>query len=253
MSGRLQIISEIAREGGWMALAMRGALKVSVKPDGSFVTNADIAVQEYIVGKLNSAFPGTALVAEENNENQPGTSDSFFAVDPIDGTDCYKRGFPHFGVSIGLIENGRCTLGVFYNPALEELYAVDSGEPPTLNGEALTLKNISTGGGPLLVPSDFHRYFTTGFQGKIRCYGSTVHHLCYVASGCACAALGYASYIWDYAAGVALVEAAGGKVAMFSGDPFEPCAWRDGRVIQDAVLVAPPDDWDQMKNSFALL
>ncbi|MCZ7582139.1 MAG: inositol monophosphatase [Deltaproteobacteria bacterium] len=189
---------------------MRPSLDVSYKPDGSVVTNADMAVQELVVRRLRDAFPDAAIVAEENGlvEN----ADAVFAVDPIDGTDSYQRGFPHFGISIGLVENGRCVLGVFFGPVLGELYAVDAGETPTLNGEPIRSRDRSGGTAPLLTPSHFHKMFVTDFPGKVRSYGSMAYHLAYVASGQARGAMAFDSHIWDLAAGVALLEAAGARL-----------------------------------------
>jgi myo-inositol-1(or 4)-monophosphatase len=250
MTKRLESVCAVAREAGAIAVRLRGSLTSKQKDDGSYVTNADVAVQEFLLEKLGPMFPGTGIVAEENDQVASGHYDSLLAIDPIDGTDSYFRGFPHFGISIGLIVGKRCVLGVFYNPVLDEMYAVDEGVAPTLNGEPFSVAVPEQKFGPLLVPSNFHRRFTTDYRGKVRCYGSMAHHLCYVACGRASATLAYETHIWDLAAGVALVEAAGGRVSMLDGTPFDPTQSLDGHKILEPSLIAPPRLWDGLAQSF---
>ncbi|MCC6160076.1 MAG: inositol monophosphatase [Deltaproteobacteria bacterium] len=247
MTDRLQTVIAVARDAGRLALDLRHDLRVETKPDGSIVTNADVAVQQHIALALGAAFPDFAIVGEEGGLGGGDLSGPTFAVDPIDGTDSYHRGFVHFGVSIGLVENGRCTLGVFFNPALDLLYAADAGVA-YLNGEPLPrLVDRGLGEGRLLLaPSNFHRYYTTTFTGKIRGYGSVAQHLCYVASGQAAAALAFRSHIWDLAASLAILDAVDGRYLDLNGRPFDPAPTLNGEKIIDAYLAAPADCWGEM-------
>ena len=252
MTTRLEMVCAIAREGGRLALDMRGRLTRSRKADGSVVTNADVAVQDLLVSKLRDAFPGVGIIAEENDLVSKEGMPAVFAIDPIDGTDSYQLGFPHFGVSIGLIENDRCVLGVFFNPLLDELFAVDAGEPATLNGGIIRAEDsLSAPGAPFLTPSDFHRRFQTDFSGKVRGLGSMAQHLCYVASGQARAALAYRSHIWDLAGGLAILSAAGARVSSFEGEPFHPANHLDGKKIEITLLAAPPKIWKDVHDSIS--
>lgn len=247
MTDRLQEVIAIARDAGRLALDMRHDLRAETKPDGSIVTNADVAVQQRIALAIRVKFPGFAIVGEEGGLGDGDRSGPTFAVDPIDGTDSYHRGFVHFGVSIGLVESGRCTLGVFFNPALDLLYAADAGVA-YLNGEILPrIADRGLGEGRLfLAPSNFHRYYTTTFAGKIRGYGSVAQHLCYVASGQAAAALAFRSHIWDLAASLAILDAVGCSYLDLRGQPFDPAPTLNGEKIIDAYLAAPADIWDEM-------
>ncbi|MCB1152296.1 inositol monophosphatase [bacterium] len=251
MSERLDAVVDAAREGGRLALSLRGDLDRQIKDDGSIVTNADLAVQELVVERLSKLFPDVGMIGEEEGLRDLDGKDAIFAIDPIDGTDCYQRGYPHFGVSIGLIEGDTCTLGVFYNPVLEMMYAVDTGERPTLNGRAFSIAeeqaNHKTQEGPLLLaPSNFHRHFITDFRGKIRSLGSMAHHLCYVASGYATATLAMNTHIWDVVAGVALIQAAGGAFKTLSGEPFDPRAYLHGGWLDEPFLGAVESRWDDV-------
>jgi len=254
MTARLDAVSAIAREGGRLALDMRGSLTRSRKADGTVVTNADVAVQDLLVARLREAFPGVGILAEENDLVPEKMSPAVFAVDPIDGTDSYQLGFPHFGVSIGLIEDDRCVLGVFFNPLLDELYAVDDGEQAMLNGVVIRAEDsLSAPGAPLLTPSDFNRRFRTDFSGKVRGFGSMAQHLCYVASGQARAALAYRPHIWDLAAGLAILDAAGARVASLEGEPFHPARHLDGKEIEINLLAAPAKAWKDVRDSISPL
>lgn len=100
--------------------------RVETKPDGSSVTVADKAVEDFIAQKLVDSFPDIPMVAEESI-TQNALTDSlhkerFFLVDPIDGTAAYVKGRDDYSVNIALIDNGRPVFGVIAAPALQELY-----------------------------------------------------------------------------------------------------------------------------------
>ncbi|MBZ0273485.1 inositol monophosphatase [bacterium] len=246
---RLDIVMRAAREAGDLALTMRGVdLAFEMKDDDSPVTAADLAAQEIIVERLTRAFPDAGLIGEEDASIAPKSGAGVFAVDPIDGTDSFRSGYPHWGVSIGLVEEGRCTLGVFYAPVLGEMYAVDTGAPATLNGRPLAPLAPDNRWGPFIAPSDFHRHFATDYPGKLRGYGTMAYHLCYVAAGLADGTMGFDSHIWDYAGGLAILESVGGRFASLDGRPFKPADWIDGRKVTIPHLAAPAAKWDRVRD-----
>lgn len=242
MSARLKIIQDLARQAGNLALDMRTNTTASLKEDGTIVTEADLAVQAFLFGEIGRQFPEYGILAEENGCEkcavEPGRP--IFVIDPIDGTDAYRAGLAYFAVSIGLYEEGRFTLGVIYGPVLDEMFSVDAGLPPTRNGKPLSVCADCeiTENSFLAAPSRFHRRFTTSFPGKIRSLGSTAYHLALVASGWSVGAVPYA-FIWDIAAGVALVEAAGGRVARISGEPFLYTDYMNPTRLPRDLLAAP--------------
>jgi myo-inositol-1(or 4)-monophosphatase len=250
MSQRLEKVIEIARAGGKLALSMRNDLSRSRKSDGSVVTNADIAVQRLINERLRDAFADCGIVGEEENLDLDHHLPRVFVVDPIDGTHSYQRGFPHYGVSIGLVENGRCVLGVFYNPALDNMYSVDTGESFRLNGAEISPRPSDDNDTPvIMIPSNFHRHYKCDYAAKLRGFGTGAEHLCYLATGQADAAILFGSYLWDIAAGVAMIEAVGCEYAQLNGDPFSPCDYIDGSRITQSILYASPDNWREISQS----
>ncbi len=250
MSKRLEKVVEIAREGGKLALAMQKDLSRSEKDDGSVVTDADIAVQRLVTKALRDAFPDYGIVGEEEGLVQSGGHLCVFVVDPIDGTHSYQRGFPHYGVSIGLVEKDQCTLGVFYNPALDNMYAVDEGEPARLNGQIIKPRTSGVADAPIfMVPSNFHRWYTSNYKGKIRNFGTAAEHLCFLATGQADGLMLYYTYLWDIAAGMALIGSLGCRTAFIDGGEFHPGEYIDGLVIEKPLIFARPGNWNAIAES----
>jgi len=89
-------------------------------------------------------------------------------------------------------------------------------------------------------PSDAHRRFTIDFYGKTRGLGSTIGPFCYVARGSAVGGLISRAAIWDIAAGLAILEAAGGVAEGLSGAPIDTSAMLDGRLLEEPALLAAP-------------
>lgn len=252
MSERLKIIEGLARRAGEIALQMRPGITPSLKDDGSFVTEADLAIQDFLFSELSRFFPEAALLGEENcctisklDPNKP-----LFIIDPIDGTDCYRSGFAYFCISIGCYENGQFTLGVVYLPVFDDLYSVDRPGVPMLNGNPIQVCNDCdiTRNSFLAAPSNFHKNFITDFPGKVRSMGSTAFHLALTAGG-GCVGAIPTAFIWDIAAGVALVEAAGGKFARFSGEPPEYEKYMTGARLPIDLLGAPAALFDLITSS----
>src|SRR5260221_4978649 len=184
----------------------------------------DVRSQELITQRLLERFPDHALYGEEGIAGNQ-QSDYQWIVDPIDGTVNYFYGIPHFCTSIALRERGEIILGVIYDPSRDELWQVERGGTPTLNGQPIRVstreklsdavltigfsKSIETitAGLPVL------EYFI-GRARKSRLMGSTSLDLAYVACGRLDAYIESSVSLWDIAAGKLLVEAAGGKFEM---------------------------------------
>lgn len=252
MKSRVALVADIARQGGLLARKMQGKLSRTIKKDGSIVTDADLAVQELLFKGLCRHFPHIGLIGEEGDEKKtfaPGQA--LFLVDPIDGTNSYQRGLPHYGVSIGLVEEGVCVLGVFYNPALDMMFTVDAGEAFCVNGAPVQRErcNRLNGFRVMLVPSHFHRRYPVNFAGKIRNYGSTAEHLCFLATGQADAVIFHNAHLWDVAAGLAMLEAVGLRCRSLSGKRLLVENFVNGKPIRQTFLCAQKDDWEDIRSA----
>lgn len=247
MNERLAALEEIVRAAGLMALSLRDKLEVSRKPDGTVVTQADVAVEKFLHENLGALAPDAGFLGEENTSTNLQGQKNLWVVDPIDGTDAYRLGLAYFGVSVALAVDCEPVLGAFYNPFMDEMYLAAAGEGATLNGEPIHVRlGISLDDVCLaLGPSNFHRYYSMELPIKMHSLGSTAQHFAMVADGRACCVF-CRPHIWDIAAGVLLVSEAGGMTRMLNGDDFCFRDYLENSLFKRPVLAAPPDIWEQL-------
>lgn len=148
-------------------------------------------------------------------------SDTYWVVDPIDGTANYFRGLDQCCVSIALAHKNEFVIGVIYNFNTDELFSSQKDNGAYVNGKKISVSNVSskeksslTTGFPASESIESSLEFLEGLQGwkKIRMFGSAALSCAYVASGRCDAYIEKGVYLWDFAAGICLVKEAGGKV-----------------------------------------
>jgi myo-inositol-1(or 4)-monophosphatase len=232
----LPAMSAIAREAGALLLPyFHQGLKIEYKGDADLVTAADRASETLIRERIRQQFPSHDVLGEEQGLNDQG-SDYRWYVDPLDGTTNFAHGYPVFCVSMALEhrgqDHGRRIAGVVYDPTRDELFTAELGKGANLNGtpiqvsKAAQLKEclVATG-----FPSHkrhknpnihFYHQITLRTHG-VRRAGSAALDLCNVASGRFDGFWEFNLNAWDTAAGVLIVEEAGGKVSRFDGSAFE--------------------------------
>jgi len=214
-------VRSLVLAAGKMACRMRPSAAVHRKADASFVTDADLAVQTYLIAELAKRYPDDGFVAEERDVGRaPQTARRLWVLDPIDGTSSYAAGLPGWGVSVGLVAGGRATAGWFHMPVTGEVFEAGQGigmrmapDPATpLRPRGLLAPRPLGRDTSIFVDSRFHQRFAldSAFPGKVRSLGTTVGHLAYVAAGRADAALLHDVHAWDFAAGLAMLHATGG-------------------------------------------
>ena len=197
-------------------------LRVNASEAHDIKLEIDVESQDLITKILLGKFPSHALYGEEGIVGDQ-SAEYQWVVDPIDGTVNYFYRIPHFCISIALRRNEEIIVGVIYDPMRDEMWSVRKGEAPTLNGEAFRVsertklseavlsvglsKTSATidGAMPLLLDM-VHRVR------KCRLMGSAALDMAYVACGRFDAYIEGGISLWDIAAGVLLVEAAGGKI-----------------------------------------
>lgn len=191
---------------------------------------ADRKAEALIVARLK-AGSDRPILTEETGWIAGAASDEAWAVDPLDGSVNYIQGFPHWGVSIALLRAGRPVLGAIALPQLGELYLGAVGAGATLNGRAILTSAVDDPSRGILatgIParartddSEFAAFMQAMFEWrKVRMIGSAAAALACVAAGRADAYREMGAMMWDVAAGCALVEAAGGRVAIV-GDALD--------------------------------
>ena len=230
-----------AREAGAIALRSFNHVAAQLKPDRSWVTEADVAIERLLVARLSERFPEHGIIGEEQTSR--GLDYEFlWAIDPLDGTAVFIAGLPIWGVSLGLLRHGRPYLGVIYLPLLNDCYWAGSSGGAFWNGQTVHVAepHAFTGDDWISTPSNSHRHFTLDFVGKTRSIGATVGTFCYTARGSAVGALISKYSIWDVAAGLAILYAAGGTALDLSGTPFDCRSIIDGRSADVPLVLGAP-------------
>jgi myo-inositol-1(or 4)-monophosphatase len=255
----LELATRLAREAGALQRERyETAFEVRTKSASiDLVTEVDHACEALIVDTLARERPGDAILAEEGGGQDRAGAEWRWIVDPLDGTTNFAHGYPRFCVSIGVEQRDRRTVAVVYDPLLDELYQAVRGEGATLNGRRLRVSQEDDFGRALVAtgfaydvrksPEDNIDHFVAVIKRAraVRRDGSAALDLCYVAAGRFDGFWELKLHAWDVAAGLLLVEEAGGRVSDLRGGP----APRSGREtlasngrIHDAfvALLAPP-------------
>jgi myo-inositol-1(or 4)-monophosphatase len=250
----LNFAIQTAREAGRILADRLGrALQITNKSDIDVVTESDLASEKLIIERIRSYYPRHTILAEESGEAVvagPTRSEWKWIVDPLDGTTNYSHGYPCFCVSIGVERDGKMELGVIYDPLRDELFAAERGQGATLNDRRIRVSEIHDLNRALLCtgfPYDvrerphFARHFsnfTMEAQG-VRRDGSAAIDLAYVACGRFDGFWEDGLNAWDVAAGVLMIEEAGGRVTNFGGTPlniYTPQVLVSNGLIHDSMM-----------------
>jgi myo-inositol-1(or 4)-monophosphatase len=232
--------AEIARDAGArLREFLAQGVETEYKGDVDLVTVADRTVEKLIRERLGVAFPQHGIYGEEGTRERMEGEFRWY-VDPLDGTTNFAHGFPQFCVSMGLEQrapgmapeqDGTLVAAVIYDPMRDELFTAERGRGATLNGKPMRVSRIPELAESLLstgFPSrkrhaspnvHFYQEFTLRSHG-VRRAGSAALDLAYVASGRLEAFWEFNLNPWDTAAGILLVQEAGGIVTDFAGNPF---------------------------------
>lgn len=231
----LPAMSAIAREAGALIMQyFHQGLKIEYKGDADLVTAADRASEALIRERISKQFPSHDVMGEEQGLNDRGSEFRWY-VDPLDGTTNFAHGYPVFSVSMAIEQRsdagGKRIAGVVYDPTRDELFAAELGMGAQLNGKAIRVSKATQLRECLLAtgfPSHkrhknpniyFYHQITLRTHG-VRRAGSAALDLCCVASGRFDGFWEFNLNPWDTAAGVLILEEAGGKVSRFDGSPF---------------------------------
>jgi myo-inositol-1(or 4)-monophosphatase len=221
----------IAREAGALLMDnFRRRIGFELKGAADLVTAADRGSEALIARRIHENWPDHDLLAEEGTRRDTGSAYRWH-VDPLDGTTNFAHGYPVFCVSLGLAHRDELIAGVLYDPSRDELFAAEKGSGATLNGNRMQVSKAKKLGEALLAtgfPSKkrnknpniyFYHQLTLRSHGCRRA-GSAALDLAYVACGRYDAFWEFNLNPWDTAAGVLLVQEAGGRVTTFDGSPW---------------------------------
>ena len=225
----LNIAVRAARSAG--DLILRSAehaskLHVDQKGKNDYASDVDRMAEREIMNIIKAAYPDHAILAEESGQHQG--NDFVWVVDPLDGTTNFLHGFPQYAVSIALKHKGRLEVAVIYDPLRDELFTAKRGGGAMLNNRRIRVTNQSTLKGALIGTGfpfktathldaylGMFRAITTDAAG-IRRAGAAALDLAYVACGRLDGFWEIGTMEWDVAAGILLIQEAGGVVTDFA-------------------------------------
>ncbi|MDD5775098.1 MAG: inositol monophosphatase [Candidatus Omnitrophica bacterium] len=230
MADIIQTGIEAARSAGEYLLGHFGKEQtVHVKGDRNLVTDVDRGAQDMIIGHIARHFPRHGIIAEEGGSVRE-QAEYIWIIDPLDGTHNYIRGVAVFGVSIGIVRNGSYVGGIIYMPFAGELYVAEKDHGAYKNDTKISVSSNSA-------LADCSVSFDSGLRHaparmlpvlgsfadrafNVRMFGSSARALSYLAEGKIDVSVEFEDQPWDCAAGICLIEQAGGKVTDLSGNPM---------------------------------
>lgn len=208
----------------------RTNLVIDVKSTAiDLVTEIDKKSEEKIIAFLNKYYPSHGILAEESGQSE-SVSDYLWIIDPLDGTTNYAQGLPIFSISIALTYRSETVLGMVYAPVLDELYYAVKGQGAFLNGQPIhvspkekLIDSVLATGFPYDVAThqanNINQFNNLLLKTRaIRRFGSAAYDLASVACGRFDGYWELNLSPWDAAAGILLVEEAGGKVIPYRED-----------------------------------
>ncbi|NJN57389.1 MAG: inositol monophosphatase [Leptolyngbyaceae cyanobacterium SL_5_9] len=235
---QLQILLDIATEaalaGGAVLQAYWGKLEEIQEKGrpGDLVTEADKASEAAVLDVLRRHLPDHAILAEESGQLGEATSEYLWAIDPLDGTTNYAHQYPFYSVSVGLLVEGTPQVGAIFDPFHADLFRAAKGLGATRNRRPISVSKAAELGKSLLVtgfaydrretPDNNYAEFChlTHLTQGVRRGGSASIDLAYIACGRLDGYWERGLSPWDMAAGVILVEEAGGQVTAYDESPF---------------------------------
>jgi|ERR1043165_1090091 myo-inositol-1(or 4)-monophosphatase len=225
-------MTSIGREAGALLMEyFRQSVKVEYKGEADLVTVADRKSETLIRERIRAQWPGHDILGEEEGLRDT-KSDYRWYVDPLDGTTNFAHGFPVFCVSIALQHRGQMIAALCFDPTRDEMFTSERGKGAYLNHRPIRVSKITKLAESLVAtgfPSHkrhknpniyFYHQITLRTHG-VRRAGSAALDLCSVACGRFDGFWEFNLNPWDTAAGVLILEEAGGQVTDFHGGPFQ--------------------------------
>lgn len=237
----LDTIQQMGRE----ALKFHGKGRHHPPFDQDLVTQAELHLIRSFQDVISKHFPSHHIYGQEplGDGYTHDAKRYMWVFDPLDGVDNFQSGIPIWGTSLALYENYWPVLGLFLMPATSDLFRACAGEAAYWNDRNITIddRGSSSQESLLLTHSRFHQAHSCSYPGKIRCFGSTGAHICFVAMGRADAAFTANESFKDLAAVRVIIESAGGKLYKGDGSEFLLGDYIDGQQrIKEPIMAAGP-------------
>ena len=243
----LDCATSAAIEAGRFLVSKMGTVSVQEKNPGDFVTQADIESQNRIKNMILERFPDHDFLGEEadleSQQSNGGKSDFCWIVDPLDGTTNFIHQLRSFSVSIALRYRNEMIVGCVHDPLLDETYTAARGLGAHLNGQEISTSRHQSVKKALIVcslPKQLTRESVElqhlvnvlcDSESTLRRLGSAALNMCYIACGRMDAYWSTQAAIWDIAAGLVIMEEAGGNI---TGIERQELDWSNLRFVASA-------------------
>jgi len=230
MPSYLETSVEIAREAGaLLSKYFERRVTFELKGEHDLVTEADRASEQLVIERLSAHFPSHSIVAEEGG-GHTGSSEYCWYVDPLDGTTNFAHGFPMYNITMALEQSGELIAGVIFDPEHNEMFTAERGSGAYLNNRRIRVSKVNRLENTLVAtgfPSkkrhenvNIHFYYQLAIVTHgVRRAGSAALDLAYVASGRLDGFWEFGLNPWDMAAGILLINEAGGKCSDMQDGP----------------------------------
>ncbi|MCF7899894.1 inositol monophosphatase [Candidatus Babeliales bacterium] len=225
----LQVEGIIKEAGELLCSYFTKTVERNVKSDGSFATEADIASEKFLIQKLAPLIKDAGFIAEESGEKKAPVYN--WVIDPLDGTTNFAQGLPYFCISVALTKNDIPLFGVIYQPLLKEYFYALQGCGAFLNGKKIAVSNrkkidesIVIVATPYVKSKEFFKSMNS-VEHKVytfRTFGAAALDQAYCAAGRADIVMFQDLSWWDVAAGMLIIQEAGGVASTFQKGLITP-------------------------------
>lgn len=225
----LQQVKDIVKEAA--GLMQTDTFQISQKEGfANIVTTSDVAVQDFLCGKLKELMPDSGFLCEEE-DMWDASHEYTWIIDPIDGTANYSRGIAQCAICVGLKHDDSMIMGVVYLPMAGEMFYAEKGKGAFLNGQPIHVSDRPFENSLLCTALPvYHKEYTQicsaviteafGRCNDVRRFGACAPELCYLAMGRCELYFEYLLSPWDYAAASLIVTEAGGTITSADGTPL---------------------------------
>ncbi len=243
----------LAQQAGEQLRQQLGAVhKVHAKARGDWCSGLDQQLERRMRQRVAQLFPSHGFLGEEEGHSAVANAEWLWVVDPIDGSMNFLRGLPHFSVSVALLHQGMPVVGVVHDPCRCETFIAALGEGAWLNGQRLRVSptvDLGSAVAATVFPKPGAAFMNAYLAqlgralnqvAGVRRAGSMALDLAYVAAGRVDVFWARGMGVWDAAAGMLLVQEAGGEVLTLDG-----LGWMQSKAIAAATpaLKAP---WERL-------
>ncbi|MDD5405326.1 MAG: inositol monophosphatase family protein [Sulfurovaceae bacterium] len=232
----IEILKEIALKAGEIVKEGFVAPKdISHKGIVDLVTQYDVLTEQFLICELKKQFEDYMLIGEESHDITVLEKGKVIYIDPIDGTTNFIHGLPYLGISMGIWEDSNPVAGIVYNPILNDMFWAQKGKGAYCNGRKLSVSSQDTLQQALLATGFPYAKAQKGpeYDWVIKCmtnllpnvqdirrFGAAALDLCYLAQGNVDGFYEIDLKPWDVAAGIIILQEAGGKISDSSNNPY---------------------------------